>query len=49
MIYVVTHPVYEKDYDCSKFQIIEGEKRWHQKGDKDDCPTCERYRKNFRD
>lgn len=40
----VTHPVYEADYDCPTFEVIEGEKRWHPLGAKSDCRTCRRSR-----
>ena len=42
-----THPKFDKGYDCPKFTVIDGEKRYHQKGDSDSCATCDKYRASF--
>lgn len=43
----ITHPVYDREYDCGVSEVIEGERRWHGKGEKSNCPACERYLKSF--
>lgn len=42
--YYVTHPVFEKEYDCPRFEFLFGEMRWHLKGEKSNCRSCEIFR-----
>lgn len=44
---MITHPVYDKEYDCPRGTRIGGELRYHAKGEKDDCTWCKNYRDKF--
>ena len=40
---MTTHPTYDSHYDCAKPTVIEGEKRYHSKGENPTCSSCKKY------
>lgn len=40
----ITHPEFHPQYDCTRFEFVENEMRWHQRGEKSDCRSCEIWR-----